>query len=184
MTTETFNYEQMEAALCVWEHVCEHRTDDRFKPLFEGLGSPGMRDCAIPAADIVLAVYHLMESRDIEYCVAFDFEFVPDVCTRLDWPALVAARQYRNAPYEPDIAAILDSMIAASPDSFHKRDRRAEWYAVAKHTAADQWCYPDLLTDHPEAFERAFNDDEDPRQFTIAIGEKYGLTPRREWRGY
>ncbi len=47
---------EMEAALCAWEHLIDQRETPAFEPLFDALGSAGMRLAAIHAGAIALAV--------------------------------------------------------------------------------------------------------------------------------
>jgi hypothetical protein len=38
-----------------------------------------------------------------------------------------------------------------------------------------QWAYEDFVGDHPEKFERAFEDGEEPAAFVKTLGEDYDL---------
>ena len=47
--------------------------------------------------------------------------------------------------------------------------------------ANKQWCYAELVNDHPERAEQAWQLKETPADFIRWLGEKYDLTPADRW---
>lgn len=173
---------EMEAALCAWEHLIEQRETPTFKPMFDALGSSGMRLAAIHAGAIALAVYEHMEARNISFSLAYDFSFVPAVLDRLDWTKLIEHRLYAGQPYEPDHKAIFDQIREAMPTDFHEEDPAEEWTRRSRAAAQRLWSYPDLISDHPDAADRARADGESPEAFAKALGEDLDLIPADVWK--
>lgn len=172
---------EVEAALCAWEHMIERRDAEPYASHFEGLGSAGMRSCAIQAGRIAEAVYLQMQSDGYELAVSFDFDMVPAVLDQLDWKALTDDNQFNGAPYRPDIEALFDALCEANPDDFYRADPKADWMATAKAECIRQWQYKDLLDDHAERTEAAYQSGEKPAEFVKALGEKYDLIPASDW---
>lgn len=127
---DSFNFAQVEGALCVRDWMLENQDNPKLKEWQDGLGSPGMRMLAMQAGDICDRAFKHMESSGYEFVGAYDFEFVPDVCARLDWDALANDNQYDKGRYEPDIAALVVTLITADKAhqtvprrrNFQKRD--------------------------------------------------------------
>lgn len=188
---ETFNYAQVEGALCAYEWMLGVREDNiAINDLWDAIGSPGMRMVSIQAGDICDRAFKLMESMGYEFTDAYDFEFVPTICAMLDWAALCDDNQWDRGRYDPDIHAMVVTMIAADRAgccdpmrrSFQKKDKAAltpeQFVAECRIEADRQWCYGDLVPDHPERVEEAMKAGEDPAEFIEWLGEKYDLTPR------
>lgn len=53
--------------------------------------------------------------------------------------------------------------------------------ATAKAECIRQWQYKDLLDDHAERTEAAYQSGEKPAEFVKALGEKYDLIPASDW---
>lgn len=127
---DAFNFAQVEGALCAWEWMLGNQGHPKLDEWHDRLGSPGMRMLAMQAGDICDRAFKHMESSGYEFVGAYDFEFVPDVCARLDWDALAKDNQYSDGLYEPDIPALVTTMITADKAqqtdprrrSFQKRD--------------------------------------------------------------
>ncbi|THK34008.1 hypothetical protein EHS39_33060 [Ensifer sp. MPMI2T] len=121
---DQFNTIQIEAALCAWEWMCENREHDLLKEFFDRLGSSGMRHCSMQAGDIAARVHDHVTAQGYEFINAYDWEFVPEVLRRLDWRALTEDNQYGGPPYEPGIAAIFVTMLAADKARTADPDQR------------------------------------------------------------
>ena len=52
---------------------------------------------------------------------------------------------------------------------------------LCRREANKQWCYADLVSDHPERVEQAWGLGEQPADFIRWLGEKYDLTPADRW---
>lgn len=173
---------QMEAALCAWEHLIEKRETSTFAHLFDALGSGGMRLAAIRAGNIALTVYEHMEARNISFSLAYDISFVPAVLDLLDWPKLIEHSLYAGQPYEPDHKAIFDQILEDMPADFHEEDPAADWTRRARAAAQRLWSYPDLISDHADAADRARADGESPEAFAKALGEDLDLIHADVWK--
>lgn len=172
---------ELEASLCAWEHMNERRDDALYGPYFENMGSAAMRACAPQAGRIADAVYRKVEEEGYAFEGAFDFEFVPAVLDCLDWQALVEDNQFNGAPYRPKIFTLMLEVMRANPAAFTRLDRKAEWMTKAKAECVKQWQYPDLLSDHQESTDAAYEAGQDPATFVRLLGEKYDLTPVSVW---
>lgn len=190
-----FTHLQMEAALCAWEAMLESRLSDEamlnpgdypewqvtISSMWSDHGSGCMRSCSIQAGEIAERVYAAMEAKGWEFHDPYDFEFVPTVLALLDWQALMRHNQYGGTAYEPDIEVLLTAMVAKRPDSFDLDPKKSSWLASCRYQAQKQWAYPELLTDHEDQFDQAFEAGEDAAAFVKRLGEKYDLTPASGW---
>lgn len=172
----------MEAALCAWEYMIEQRDSPAFKHLFDSHGTGAMRHAAIHAGAIALSVYSHMEARHITFDDAYDYTFVPAVIDRLDWIMLIEHRLYAGQPYEPDPKAIFDQILDAMPAEFHEKDPAEEWTRRARAAAKHLWSYPDLISDHADAANRARAAGESPEAFAKALGEDLDLIHADVWK--
>lgn len=188
---ETFAYAQVEGALCVYEWMLGARENiNLIEGWWDTLGSPGMRMASIQAGDICDRAYKHMESIGYEFTDAYDFEFVPAVCGMIDWNALCNDNQYDRGRYDPDIHAMVVTMIAADRArccdpmrrSFQRTDKASptpeQFVARCCAEAELQWGYAGLVSDHMERVQEAMKADEDPAEFIEWLGQKYDLTPR------
>ncbi len=190
--THRYNYAQVEGALCVFEHIIENREQEPYKDLLEGLGWSAMRMVSIQAGDICDRAFKHMESLGYEFGGAYDWEFVPAVCDRLDWDALCNDNQYNRGHYDPDIDNLVNVLITAEmarePDPgkrlFHKEEMTPDDYIALCRTEADrQWGYADLVSDHPEQITAAMEAGQTPTEITYELGKKYDLTPKCGYLG-
>lgn len=158
----------MEAALCAWEWMLENREDQLLEQLWENAGTVAMRHCAMRAGQIGLQTHELMESKQIEFHAPYDWEFIPAVMTHLDWPALVEHDQYKGPAYEPDLEAILTSIMVGNT-YFQTPEQR--WVFTARRAAHRIYNYTALVDDgHTHDYA------EDPEAWVRRIGTKYNLT--------
>lgn len=164
---------EIEGALCAWEWFLDNT--EKMDEYLDGIGYAGMRMVSVQAGQIADQIYKLMESRGFEYIGAYDWEFVPAVMERIDWPAIIADNQYGRDPYQPDLAAILDDMIEKMTD-FSDR-----WLEEAKREADKQWGYAALVDDCADVIDRTMK----PSDWVKAMGEDLDLTPKQTWmRGF
>ncbi|MBC2806605.1 hypothetical protein C3Y94_025985 [Rhizobium ruizarguesonis] len=175
---EIFSPLEMEAALCSWEWMLENVKHPVFKGIWEGLGYAAMRACATQAGTIVLAVYDHMTDLDYEFVTSYDWEFVPAVLELIDWKKLSDDNQYAGPIYQPDVPAMFRDMLTERPDNFGHRDPKTTWLNQARHAAKRLWEYPELLTDHPDLFELAFEEGLKPNDFVEELGRDLNLTPK------
>jgi len=56
------------------------------------------------------------------------------------------------------------------------------WLNECREEAQKQWCYPDLIDDHPEKFEAAFKDGESPKNFVRELGLDLDLIDFGPWK--
>jgi hypothetical protein len=158
----------LEGALCAWEWMLENQDSDNLKELWSTHGTAAMRHCAMRAGDLANRVYQLMTSKSIEFADAYDFEFVPAVMHRLDWPQLTESYLYNRDKYEPDLNLILTNMMSAMTSFVTPKDR---WAETAKRYAQKKYCYPQLIDEHVDRID--FN--EDPADWVDKIAKKYDL---------
>lgn len=168
-----FSFNDVDAAICAYEWLNSQleKGNQAINTLWQNNGSCAMRQLAMAAGRISERLWKKTKGR---YEDCFDFEFVPDVMSRLNLDALMDEIQYSRA-YEPDEKAILSVIMA----EYAAR----EWKSLARMEASKQWGYSDLISDHEDAAEAARAAGETPADFVKALGEKYDLMPAREWRG-
>ncbi|MDQ0422316.1 hypothetical protein J2045_003364 [Peteryoungia aggregata LMG 23059] len=189
--TQSFDYAQVEGALCVFEHIIESRDEEPYKELLEGFGWSAMRMVAVQAGDICDRAFKHMESLGYEFTGAYDWEFVPDVCRHLDWNALFNDNQYNNGRYDPNIDELVNVLITAEMATvepgkrlFHKEEMTADDYIKACRAEAErQWGYGDLVSDHPEHITAAMEAGQTPTEITYELGKQFDLTPRDAYLG-
>jgi hypothetical protein len=181
---EMFSPLEMEAALCSWEWMFENPKHKIFHGVWEGLGYAAMRMCSQQAGTIVLAVHDRMTELDYEFVEAYDWEFVPAVLIRLDWKKLAMDNQYAGEAYQPDIDAIFQDMLTSDPDRFEHNDPRTTWLNQARAAAKRLWGYPELLNEHPELFESAFEEGQKAADFVEELGKDLNLTSVKDWNGH
>jgi len=179
---EFFTALEMEAALCAWEWMLENVKHQVFHGIWEGLGYAAMRHCSYQGGAIALQVYDHMTALNYEFVSAYDWEFVPGVLRRLDWRKLAEDNQYSGEPYKPDVAAIFDDMLTEFPEELQHTDPRTTWLNRARAAAKRLWGYPELLTDHPELFDQAFEEGQKPDLFVEELGKDLDLTPANRIR--
>lgn len=85
--------------------------------LFDNIGWSGMRSVAAQAGVIVGEAWDICDQNGqlctlTEGGVAFDWEFVPMICARLDWPQLANDNQFKTGTWKPDIRKMLASIVA------------------------------------------------------------------------
>lgn len=175
MTDVSLNYPQAEAALCIWEWLCDrHRMADAttgpahdMLMLWEDVGSAEMRNLAIRLATPAEAFYTVLcnelgEDYVRHVFTAYDWEFIPHLCMGLDW-----AGDLRTACYMPSALTLPPTMAA--------HFKSALWHAEARTAAARIWGYAGLLDDDPDGARAAFERGDDPTGYVYATGSELGL---------
>ena len=174
---EPFTFLEMEAALCVWECLNDWTLldDKSSRPdwieLREDLGSCELRNQSVVLGRWCLAVHALCTADDRDFFdgIAFDWEVIPEILSHArnaDGPVIYA----EGLPAPETIAPLVTTWR-----------RKNEWLRKARDEAARIWAYADIITDHEDAAESAFELGEDPKAFAKAIGEKYDLTSAVTW---
>lgn len=177
MQPESFSRLEVEAALCVWEciddwtlRMTEGRDD--WKALREGVGSAELRYQSVALGKWCLAVFDVCtaHNRDFFDGLAYDWEVIPMI--------LDCARDHDGLPviYEHAYPAVAETMQAVI-----RRTCEDAWQSECRHQARLQWGYADLISDHAERVTAAFEQGEDAAEFVKWLGEKYDLTPAREF---
>lgn len=176
----SFTLIEVDAALCVWEYLCDDTVPLSLAPFFDGLelGTPAMRQCAIQAGLIADAVFKHMKSEGYGFQSGFDCTFVPAVLNLLDWPALVEDNQFNGPPYRPDPASLFDAIFKAKQQYFYKANKQTLWMEAARRECLKQWAFPELLTENRVLAQDAYEAGENPADFVRKLGDKHGLTPR------
>lgn len=186
-----FTLVQMESALCVWEHILEHREQEPYKSLLADHGYGAMRFCATQAGDICDRAYKKMKELGYEFTVSYDWEFVPQILALIDWNKLFADYQHNGPVYDPDLTEMLAVLIARDKSIQPKPEARTfqkkpdtvleTWLEEARAAAEKLWRYAGLIDDHIERAEASFKEGENPYEFASWLGEKYDLIPAPTW---
>lgn len=66
----------------------------------------------------------------------------------------------------------MQGLVSKYPPSTRDRD---QFIKDCRDEAEKQWCYADLIGDHPEEVQRAFEAKEKPAEFVKALGEVLDL---------
>ncbi|WP_306049231.1 hypothetical protein [Oceaniradius stylonematis] len=172
--TGSFTYLEVEAALCVWEWINDvtindpNREIEDWIELRDAVGSMELRHQSIELGQWCLAVFDL--------CTAADPKFL-DGCYSYDWDIIPAIMAYARNEDGPVIyAQALPEAAAIAPKVMRDLAFR-RWLGDARQAAQKLWAYADLIDDHSEKAEVAFDRGEDPQAFADWLGEKYDLAP-------
>lgn len=89
--TPTYNHLEMEAALCIWEHLdaCSGRETDfpDIAAFRRAYGTAEFRHSAIALVSYCLEVYNCMPTKLIDG-LAYDWEVIPAILDSVDWRAM------------------------------------------------------------------------------------------------
>jgi hypothetical protein len=183
---QQFTYLEVEAALCVWEclndwtllaHGDVHAAaindeDDNIKTdwiaLRENVGSAEMRHQSIPLGQWCLKVYDICTKHDPDFFdgVAYDWEVIPLILEFAEDGDGKPTMEEGELPPAEQTALLVAH-----------RHLRGEYLADCGREANKQWGYSELVTDHHERVDQAFELGETPAEFVKWLGEKYDLTP-------
>lgn len=195
MTDQTFNYVQVEAALCVWEWMTDrHRMADAstgpvkdLLDLWYGVGAGQMRNLAARVAPAVETLYQELcaeigedDLRDV-YC-AYDWDFVPAVCERMDWAGQMTSACYTAGgllalpeTLKPDLVKEFGELKAKQDADRAEREKLEAYKAECRTAAGRLWGYPGLVDDDPETIRRAFENGDDPAELIEQLGDELDL---------
>jgi hypothetical protein len=120
-----YSYDQVEAALCVWEEL-DRRTRidaDEHPALTEWRdehGTSALRRVAIGLADHVEAIYQALPAEEWDG-LAYDWEIVPAVLDFVHWWAPEGPRPMLST--EAPTAALLAAMLRGEPPKYGHSNR-------------------------------------------------------------
>ncbi len=178
---------QLEACLCVWEHLLEAPREGDFQAYWEARGSVTMRLTVTPAiADRVLAIFDAGRTLDADFWDgwSYDWEVVPAIVADcgIDWTA--PGQEAEGIPTggtPEELVAIAKRARAACV----RAGRFDSWMDSARVSASMLWGYREFPDDNPEGARAAFDEGEDAGAYIKREGERLNLTPREEWeRGW
>jgi hypothetical protein len=181
---ETFSYLEVEAALCVWECINEWTLGDHINAngqpawieLREQLGSAEMRHQSVELGQWCLQMWDILTKHDADFFdgVAYDWEVIPLML------GYALNQDGRPTIYAKELPPAQQTALLVARAHLY-----AEFYAECGREANKQWGYVDLVSDHSEKVQQAFELGEEPKEHVKWLGEKYDLTPRLEWeRGF
>jgi hypothetical protein len=143
----------------------------------EDYGARGMRSAAWQMAPIIEDVWSGMTEDEKDGEVCWDFEFVPQFMlyclnfTDEDIKPVVEGSDKLRALYRTSRDRC-KAFVSKCPPSTRERD---SFIQDCRDEAEEQWCYADLISDHQEAVQRAFEAKEKPAEFVKALGEELEL---------
>ncbi|RBO90477.1 hypothetical protein [Pseudochrobactrum asaccharolyticum] len=169
-----YSYDEINAALCVWECINEWTLDpdekiDKWVELRDGVGTLELRHQSIELAQWLLKVHSLCikDDPDIFDQMSFDWEVVPHILK-----FAVDADGY-PVIYEKDLPNVGNT--AGSVKAGILKDN---WYAIAYKAGGTCWGHEDLINEHADKTLAAFEQGADPVEFVKDLGHHYGLTPQ------
>jgi hypothetical protein len=144
----------------------------------EDFGAGGMRRAAWEMAPIIESVWAIMPENDRDGTICWDFEFVPEFmlyCLNFgegeDVTPVVKRPEDLRSLYQ-SARARCKAFISKHPPSTRERD---QFIKDCREQAEEQWCYADLISDHSDAVQTAFEAKEKPAEFVKALGEELEL---------
>jgi hypothetical protein len=179
---ESFTRLEVEAALCVWEWICEvtvcaeeGKDLKNWTELREGVGSAELRYQSVTLGQWCLKIYDICKARDEDIFdgMAYDWEVIPEIMMHAvdgDGAAII----YAEGLADPKVVA----------DKVFRWAKLHDFTISCRMEARKQWAYEELISDHPERVEQSFDMGEKPADFVKWLGEKYDLTSVREWGGF
>lgn len=167
-----YTHLEMEAALCVWEWINDVTLDDtpqmieEWVTLREGVGSVELRHQSIVLGKWCLKIYDLLTKQDGSFfeAMAYDWEVIPMMMRYASDPAGVPAIYKESLPDPNAIAQLVAREVLF---------QRYVW--DCEREADKQWKYRDLVSDHDDVIERAFEDGEEPAAVIKDLGEELEL---------
>lgn len=140
-------------------------------------GARGMRWAAWQIAPLIESVWSGMTEDEKDGAICWDFEFVPEFmlyCLNFDdedvEPVIEGADKLRDL-YRTSRARCKAFVSKCKPSTVE----RDTFIQDCRDEAEKQWFYADLISDHPEEVERAFEAKEKPAEFVKALGEELDL---------
>lgn len=129
-------------------------------------GAYEMRDLATELAVQIEDQWIVLPEEMHDSGLAFDWELVPSLLEVIPW----------TGDAELPAGAVEACMKTLMADM----DRSA-WEQECKTESRKLWCYADLIDDHPERTDEAYKAGQKPADYVLWLGQKYGLTPARDW---
>ena len=144
----------------------------------EDYGARGRRSAAWALAPLIESVWAIMKEEDRDGMICWDFEFVPEFmlyCLNFNdgedvKPVVEGAEKLRDLYYAA--RARCKAFKSSKPGSTRDRD---QFIKDCREEAEEQWCYADLISDHPDAVQSAFEAKEKPAEFVKALGQELDL---------
>lgn len=167
-----YTHLEMEAALCVWEWINDVTLDDtpqnikEWVTLREGVGSVELRHQSIVLGKWCLKIYDLLtkQERDFFDSMAYDWEVIPMMLRNANDPSGVPTIYKESLP-DPNAIAQLVAREVLFKHYVWDCEREAD----------SQWKYRDLVSDHDDVIERAFEEGDDPAKVIKELGEELEL---------
>ena len=152
----------------------------------DNFGSATIRDQSWQIAPKIEECWRGMTEDERDGAITWDWEFVPEFllyCVDFD-------------PNDEDLSFVSDdteelikkwregratcvAFKSELPPSTHERD---VFFQECREEAEKQWKYADLISDHPDLVQRAFEAKEKPAEFVKALGEDLELIDFGPWK--
>ncbi|WFU52247.1 hypothetical protein QA639_21300 [Bradyrhizobium pachyrhizi] len=151
----------------------------------ENYGAGGRRLQSWRLAPLIESVWAIMNQDDRDGNICWDFEFVPQFllyCLSFTEdedvePVIAGAEKLRDLYYTARSRCA--AFKSSKPVGSRERD---QFIHDCRDEAEEQWKYADLISDHPEAVQNAFEAKEDPAAFVKALGEDLDLIDFGPWK--
>jgi len=150
----------------------------------EDYGAAGMRRAAWEMAALIESVWSIMPEDDRDGAICWDFEFVPEFMLYcLDFGDGEDVQPVVKRP--EDLRSLYQSARArckawtGGPPSTRERD---QFIVDCRDEAEKQWNYADLVSDHMDAVQSAFEAKEKPPEFIKSLGEDLELIDFGPWK--
>lgn len=116
LNDELVPLERVHTALCIWEWLLARHSggDAHITAMFADCGYVCMRFSSVIAAEVVDNCWYYMGTNHIQLpdLEVFDWEFVPVVCSLLDWTGIAANQQYGSDLPVHDPKEIMAKLLA------------------------------------------------------------------------
>ncbi|WLB77011.1 hypothetical protein [Bradyrhizobium elkanii] len=143
----------------------------------EDYGARGMRWAAWEMAPLIESVWSGMTEDEKDGAICWDFEFVPEFmmyCLNFHEedvkPVIKGADKLRDL-YRTSRARCKAFVSQYKPSTVE----RDNFIQDCRDEAEKQWFYADLISDHPDEVQRAFEAKEKPAEFVAALGRDLDL---------
>lgn len=146
-------------------------------------GAGGMRRAAWEMASLIESVWNGMTEDEKDGAICWDFEFVPEFMlyclnfTDEDVEPVIKGAEKLRALYRTSRERC-KAFVSKCPPSTRERD---SFIQGCRDEAEKQWKYADLISDHPDEVQRAFEAKEEPAEFVKALGEELELIDFGPW---
>jgi hypothetical protein len=149
----------------------------------EYYGAAGRRSQAWRLAPLIESVWSIMSEDERDGVICWDFEFVPEFllyCINFTeeedlQPVIEGAEKLRDL-YRTSRERC--KAFKGGPASSRQRD---QFFQECREEADKQWKYADLISDHKDAVQTAFEANEKPAEFVKVLGEELDLIDFGPW---